>query len=188
MAGFHTKIVVPDDRSDTRGLFKVVIPSFFLIGTAIWLNAYFQMNGYPVPAWMGIPLFTFVALWVMFIWYRWWHNHFDHAGYVDFKADGIDYEWRDSGKKHFNIDEVSDIKVVYDGHAGLTSSKRGTMNQVSFKHKGQEHGFNFLLASQDDAEELGAIMKKWYEAGKTIAESDTSGAERYLMMYAPQKA
>lgn len=183
--GFHTEIAKPDKVESTSGLFKVVIPSFFIVLLLSFIPVYYKMNLLDTPVLFSSNFIFPLMLLIPFIFfYNWYHKNYEEAGELNLTDSAIEFELEGVDRKfHYDIADVKDLAVIYDGYGGLLSPKKGDGNQISFSAGDEYHEMNFVLASQDDAEKMGEIMKHWYAKGVNIEERTTEGEERYLMLY-----
>lgn len=183
--GFHTEIAKPDSVESTSGLFKVVIPTFFTVVLLSFIIVYYKMNLLTAPVVFSSSFVFLLMLLIPFIFfYNWYHKNHEETGElnltnnsIEFELEGVDRKW------HYNVKDVKDLAVIYDGYGGLLSPKKGDANQLKFVADGENYSLNFVLKNQDDAEKMGTVLKHWYEHGVNIEERTTQGDERYLMLY-----
>jgi len=189
MAGFQTEGVIPDQQDSVTGFFRVVSPLLLLFGTTAWIRTYYVMNMKELPWFFDWPLIILCILATFICFYKWYHQAYEKRGRLAINEKTIDFEWNtdDVNKTyHFNVEDLKDITFLYDGYAGAPGGAKGTENELRFQHEDTDYKLNFRLGSQDDAEEMGAIIKKWYEKGLTIKEFGADGEGRYLLMYPPK--
>jgi hypothetical protein len=186
MASFKTDVVTPDKHDSTTGFFRVVFPTILLLILVAFITYYYPMNGYKAPIFLGWPLvlLTAVILPIIFI-YNWFHNMYQKKGTLALTDDTIHVHWNEPSRDwHFDVNKVSNLKVVYDGYPSFWGASKGTENCIEFKEaNGEEHSFNFRLGSEEDASEMAKIMRTWYEKGISISEEDINGEDRFLMLY-----
>ncbi len=181
MNAFQTEIVVPNDRVGPSGFFKVVLPVLFLTILVAFTRGYYPQNGYDVPPLLNILLILMLIVLPIIMLFSWYHNIYQKSGRLAVSEDELAYEWEGQHKKHFPIEKLEEVNITYDGYAGGPTT--GNDNVISFVSEGKTHSFNFRLDSQEKAEEMGDVIKKWYEKGVKIKEQDTDGTRRYLMLY-----
>ena len=183
--GFHTEIAKPDRVESTSGLFKVVIPTFLVVLLLSFFPAYYSMNMTDTPVlFRNSFIFPLMVLIPFIFFYKWYHKNYEEAGELNLTSDAITFELERVDRKfHYNLADVKDLAVIYDGYGGLMSPKKGDRNQISFSANGESFDLNFVLAGQEEAEKMGEVMKHWYEKGIHVEERTTEGEERYLMLY-----
>lgn len=185
MTQFSTDVLVPDKQEGASGFFRVVAPVLLWVIFAGFIKSYYMANGYKPPFFLANGLLTFItialAILCLLLWY---HKRYDKRGTLSVSDNSLDFSWDNSDRAYsFNPKEVSNLTLIYDGYAGVTSPFKGTKNRISFSKDGEQYDINFFLASAEDASQMAAVIKKWYENGVALKEQDTNGQERYLMLY-----
>lgn len=189
MTAFQTEIIVPDKQEKVSNFFRVLIPAAILVWLVAFTRVYYTMNGYPAPVLINILLVLSLICLPIIWWYTWFHNTVETKGELHLSDSDIDLHWADPQVQfHYPINEVKNLSLVYDGYAGgsLLNPNKGTQNLIQFTHKGENIALNFRLNSSEAASQMAAVVKSWYERGINIAEKNSKGEERYLMIYGGQ--
>lgn len=187
-AVFQTDLVTPDKHDGVSGFFRVVGPLLTFVILAAFFRYYYLSNGYELPLYLGGMLTFVTILLATYLLFSWYHGKYDVEGRIAFGTEEVAYEWlidggEDKRERSHKLADLSNLKIIYDGAAGFLSPAKGTENQFCFTHEGTDYALNFYLESEDDVEEFGEIIKKWYEQGIALTEYNTEGEERYLLIY-----
>lgn len=187
MTGFKTDLVIPSKTESASGFFKVVGPTFTLVLFAAFIRSNYLMNMTDPPFFLTWPLILLVACIALSLTMVWYHKSYTAKGDLAIDEDNIHYSWKEPKEdKSFPINEVSNLKLVYDGYADFWSTAKGIDNVISFNHNGNSYSFNFRLNNEEAASDMAKVVKAWYDKGITIEEEDTAGDERYLMIYSSE--
>ncbi len=187
MNAFQTELVIPNQVESSSGVFKVVLPVLLLVLIVAFTRSYYPQNGYPVPPLLDILLILALVVLPLVWLYNWYNNYYQKVGKLALSEDQIAYEWEGVKTVKFDVDKVKDLAIVYDGYASATGASSGNQNLLSFVHEGESYNLNFRLNSQEEAEEMGDVIKQWYTKGVRLKETDSQGDPRYLMLYEPIK-
>lgn len=187
MNKFDTKIIIPDPQDLISGSFKLVAPVAFFVLCAACVRSYYAMNGYPPPVLFGTPFYILltIVLPILFL-YLWYHKNYTEKGTLALDKDTITVGWNEPHKDFvFNINEIEDLRVIYDGYSDFFGPNKGTENKIMFTHNHKVYNFNFLLANEEAASDMAKVLQTWYAKGIKITETNTKGEDRYLMLYSP---
>ncbi len=184
MASFHTDLVYPDNQDSISGFFKVVAPTLLIVIFAALTYFYYIQNGYEAPVLVLYPAVILSVFLPLLMLYMWYHKNYTKKGEVHLSTDKIGYDW-DDPKSHFSYDmkDVKNLKLVYDGYAQTFGGSKGTENRLTFKHGNDHFDINFRLANEEAASNLAKVVKTWYQNGVDFEEVNTAGEKRYLMIY-----
>jgi hypothetical protein len=188
MSHFKTQIIIPDRQRKVSAFFRVLAPAFFLTILVAFFRVYYTMNGYPAPMLLNIILVLCLCILPLVWWYTWYHNTIEEKGELHLSDNAIELHWNNPHvTMSYPLAELQDLAVIYDGYGGgFFTPYQGTENRLKFVHKGTAYDINFRLASEAVAGEMAQALKTWYEKGVHFADLNSSGEERYLMIYAGQ--
>ena len=185
MTQFSTDVLVPDKQEGASGFFRVVAPVLLWVIFAGFVKSYYAANGYAPQFFLANGLLTLLTIVITILsLLLWYHKHYNKRGTLTVSDNSLDFTWDNSEREYsFNPKEVKNLTLIYDGYAGVLSPFKGYNNQISFSKDGEQYNFNFFLGSDEDAGQMATVIKKWYENGVNLKEKDSSGQERYLMLY-----
>jgi hypothetical protein len=159
-----------------------VLSVFFLISSVVTLGSKGITAGlamlFPYPLSILSPLLLLVIAVLI------GHYKVFTQGVIIFTTDGIGLE-TNQGKVLFPIDELSDLKINYNAGsitAGDSVSFGQTENWAEFRFAGQNHRYQFVVATRSDRDKLLKIVSLWNkqtdparQSGESVR-SDTDSA------------
>ena len=152
---------------DTKELIKV---QFRSIGINIWIYLLGFLIIYFLLLFVNIKAISLIGLIILVIFYKFFFHRKNYRktqiiGKLILTADKITLIHGEN-KKLFEINKLSDLKIIYVGYDGMTIGRyvdTGDFNKISFNYLGTQYETQFDLDSKDRIDDLKILFQEWYD-------------------------